>query len=126
MAAVPVVCQSCGTFFLVTNLIGGDALNVTFIDVGYGPCPACGGDGRLLDGAYDFVGDTVRVLATTPYSEEQFRRLLRIVKRAQRGEVPPEEVATTIKREAPGLAGVADRLLVPRTPEAVMPYSRFY
>lgn len=114
---VPVVCESCGTLFVVTNLIGGSgAANVQIENSRYSPCPACGGTGRILDGLYEFAGDALRSFtATTPYSALHIQRLIRVVKRAQRGEATAQDIADSIQRDAPDLAAVAQRLLVPKT-----------
>jgi hypothetical protein len=65
---------------------------------------------------YDFVGDAVRMFAASSYSREQLERIAALVAKARETGMPASEVAATIEREAPELAEVARRLLVPRTP----------
>jgi hypothetical protein len=116
MPPIFVACQSCGTLFIVPTLFGDSpGINLQFENVGYGPCPTCGGHGRILDGLYEFAEDTLHTFtATTPHSAQQIQRLIRIVQRAQRGEATAQDVANTITREAPGLGAIAQRLLIPK------------
>jgi hypothetical protein len=42
-----------------------NARNITMVGNTAGPCPVCGGIGEIPDGVYDFVGDTIRVVAAS-------------------------------------------------------------
>jgi hypothetical protein len=90
--------------------------NLTMVGNTVGPCPVCGGIGEIPDGVYDFVGDTIRVVATSGYSRDQLQRLADLIAQARVAGASPREVVQQIEREAPELSEVAKRLLVPRTP----------
>lgn len=104
VALVPAVCRTCGTLFAASNILGGDARGISFSNVTVGPCPVCGGDGRIPDGTYDFLGDTIRVLAAPEHSRAGLERLLARATRIQQTQAPPEEIARTLGREFPELA----------------------
>lgn len=116
MPAVPAICRTCGAVFSAPNIFGGDALNVTMIGNTVGPCPHCGGVGEIPDGVYDFVGDTIRIVASSGYSRQQLERLAALVAQAREARAPAAEVVATLEREAPELSELAERLLVPKTP----------
>jgi hypothetical protein len=103
--------------FFATRLAGGEG-RVAMRNVGYGPCPVCGGTGRVLDGVYELAGDTVRFFAEGDYSREQLQRLLDSLTRAQREAATPEQVIGTVEAEAPEFKAVAERFLVPRDASA--------
>jgi hypothetical protein len=108
MAPIPVVCGSCGSFFFAQNFIGGSG-TVTVSNVGYGPCPVCGGMGRVLDGTYEFVGETVRLLAGPEWTRERLVRLAALLHDLARqpvrhGDLKPENVLVSLAKEEPSLA----------------------
>jgi hypothetical protein len=106
MAPIPVVCGSCGNFFFAENLIGGSG-TVTFSNVGYGPCPVCGGMGSVLDGTYEFVGDTVRLLAGPEWSSQRLMRvaaLLHDLAHRPVQDLKPENLLVALAKEEPKLA----------------------
>jgi hypothetical protein len=113
---VPAICRDCGAVFAAPNIFQGEALNVTMIGNTVSPCPRCGGTGEIPDGVYDFVGDTIRVVANSGYSRQQLERLAALVAQARGARTPAAEVVATLEREAPELSELAKRLLVPKTP----------
>ena len=108
VAPIPVLCGSCGSLFFAQNLIGG-AGTVTFENVGCGPCPACGGTGRVLDGTYEFVGDTVRLLSGPEWTTARLRGLATLLHDLshhviQHKDVKPENVLGRLAEAEPTLA----------------------
>jgi hypothetical protein len=112
---VPAICRSCGAVF-PSGIVVKNARNITMAGNTAGPCPACAGMGEIPDGVYDFVGDTIRVVATSGYSRTQLERLADLIAQARVARASPIEVVEQLEREAPELSEVAKRLLVPRTP----------
>jgi hypothetical protein len=108
MALVPAFCESCGTTFASAGIFAGNARESSLKDMRIGPCPTCGGSGRVPDGVYDFIGDTIRVLSAPDYSRERLERLTEIIKEGRARGAVPEEVASHLQEEAPELAPVID------------------
>ncbi len=115
MPAVPAICQTCGTVF-PSGIFAENSRNISFVGNRSGPCPNCGGMGEIPDGVYDFVGDTVRVVASSGYSRSQLQRIATLLIQARAAGTPAADVASALEDEAPELAEIAKRLLVPRTP----------
>jgi hypothetical protein len=99
-----------------SGIVAENSRDISFTGCTAGPCPNCGGTGEVPDGVYDFVGDTIRVVASTGYSRQQLERLAALVVQAREARTPAADVVATLEREAPELAGLAKRLLVPKTP----------
>jgi hypothetical protein len=112
---VPAICRDCGAVIPSGIEVEGGG-NLMMVGNTVGPCPVCGGIGEVPDGVYDFVGDTIRVVATSGYSRDQLQRLADLIAQARVAGASPREVVLQIEREAPELSEVAKRLLVPRTP----------
>ena len=110
MALVPVFCDHCGTLFATGSFIGGDATGVTFEDCGFGPCPTCGQMGRVLDGTFEFIGDTINVLSAPEWSLEKLGWLQQRIEAAQRGQASPEQVVDEVAAEAPELRALIGNL----------------
>ena len=114
MAQLPAVCRTCGTVF-PSGFDLQHARNVTFEDCVAGPCPKCGGDGDIPNGIYDFVGDTIRVLAAPTTSAAQLRRIADVLHDARERRSSRTEVARAVEDVAPGTS-LAQRFLIPRNP----------
>jgi hypothetical protein len=77
-----------------------------------GPCPRCGGIGRVPDGLYEFIGDTLDVVSGwAPKLRQQFASELQ----AAKDQADPQRAALAAFQKRPELRAVAQRLLVPRT-----------
>jgi hypothetical protein len=109
MAPIPVVCQGCGRLFVTTNLIGGNA-TVSFVDVGVGPCPFCGGMGRIRDGVYQITENVVRWLSGPDVTVSDLRRLQGILAEAKRNDRPSEQVVQDIAKTVPAASGLPSLL----------------
>jgi hypothetical protein len=110
MALVPVFCDNCGTLFATQSLIGGDIRRATFENVTVGPCPVCGKTGRVLDGTYDLIGNTVTVLSAPEWSREKLQWLERRIEAARRGAVAPDQVVDEVTSQAPELHALIGHL----------------
>lgn len=113
MPMMPAICETCGTMF-PSGIVIENSYNITFSGNRAGPCPQCGGMGAIPDGVYDFIGDTIKVLAGSHRSVEDLRRLRTIVRDARRDHRPITEVTQAIKDEDPELGSVIERLVLPR------------
>ena len=104
-APLPVICQSCGRLWIVTNLFGGSG-KVALRDISVAGCPYCGGTGRIPDGVYDLAGGVVRYLSSGAVSVADLRRLQDVLRYAQQRNAKPTEIVKEIKRKVPTAEGI--------------------
>lgn len=108
MVLVPVSCGACGLKFATPNLFGGTG---TIVSIGNTiTCPRCHADANILDGTYNLMGDTVRILANSKRSTDQLRAFANALEQAKQRNATPEEIKATIKEHAPELSSIADIL----------------
>jgi uncharacterized protein YfcZ (UPF0381/DUF406 family) len=110
MAQVPAFCESCGSFFTSNNMIGG---NVTVTFKGCSVTCRCGAVTTIVDGTYQFTGNTFRLLKSSGATSTQLKRLLEILEKAKANNSSSEEIAQTIKKEIPELNSFSS--LLPKT-----------
>lgn len=111
MPAVLAVCDSCGTAF-PSGFFFENATNITMAGNRSGPCPRCGGMGSIPDGRYDATKDSIQIMATSATSLESLRRLEAVLRAVNRPGVSGQDVADTIKSQAPefsALVPIAER-----------------
>ena len=112
MARIPAFCESCGTFLSVENAIGGDG-NITFKNCAV-TCQ-CGGRATIVDGTYQFNGDTFKLLRSSRATSGQLKKLLEILGRAKENNYSPGEIAQKINKEVPELSSLSSLLPTTRT-----------
>lgn len=69
-------------------------------------CPACGASAEIMDGEFDFLEGTIRVLSTPGLTLDRLRALRTLVE-----QTPPEKVLDAIREASPELASSIARLL---------------
>lgn len=109
---VPAFCDTCGAIFR-SGFFVDNATNITFAGNRAGPCPVCGGMGHIPDGVFDFVGNTIEVLSAPKRTVDELSRLAKILRKARENQQTPEQVAETLRKEAPELSHLAD--VLPKT-----------
>jgi len=112
MTIIPAFCEACGRVFNAPIFFSGVA--VAHMSGNTVSCPYCGAGGRIPDGIYNILGDTVRVVSTTARSAADLRALIDALNAARAKNATPDEAKTLIKERAPELALVADAL--PKNP----------
>ena len=115
MPYVPAICSSCGTLFS-SGIFVENVLRLRLGNNTAGPCPVCGDTGKVIEGIFDFIGDSIRILSASRHSVETLRALRVSVQDAGHEQRPPEEVAAAVTEAVPELGPLVQRLLVPRTP----------
>ena len=111
MPVVPAFCDNCGTVF-GSGILVEDSRNITFTGTRSGPCPNCGGMGHVPDGVYNFIGQTIELLAGPSSTVEDLRRLSDLLENARSKRIDRDELAAAISEETPSLRNVVD--LLPR------------
>ena len=110
MPHLPAFCDTCGTAF-PSGLYFENSRNVTVTGGGTsGPCPKCGGMGRISNGVFNFVDDTIEILSAAPRTVDELLRLSKILQEAKSYRQRPDHVARRIKSELPSLAALAELL----------------
>jgi hypothetical protein len=92
--------------FVVPNLIAGSG-QIVFTNASIGPCPNCGGTGKIPDGLYEFTGSTLSIFSS--WHPDRLRKLADALGAARRAPDPRAAVEQTLASD-PELASLAKRL----------------
>ena len=111
---LPAVCETCSTIFPSGFSVENSA-NVTFSGSTSGPCPKCGGTGRVPDGTYNVFGNVLGLLSGPSQTVEDLKRLSEILKKARDRQASREEVLAEIEQNVPKLKLISDILPKTRT-----------
>lgn len=84
------------------------AQHATFENVAE-PCPICGATADVMDGTFDFLADSIRVLSAPQITIDRLNALQRAIQEV--ADQPTEQIVETIRREEPELAAVVDSRL---------------
>src|SRR6476469_6330210 len=104
MTLVPVVCESCELVWGDERLIDADgATDLRISNVQVGPCPKCGGFGRVPDGVYDVRDDTLQVVGSSDIPADTLQGLIATLESLRDGEASAEDVIDKAEAEAPEL-----------------------
>ena len=109
MPAVPAFCMDCGTPFN-SGFFFDNATNVTLSGNVSGPCPKCGGMGRVPDGVFNFIGNTIEILSAPQRTISELLRLQAILRDARIKSESKEAVASRLSSELPTLLLLAKLL----------------
>lgn len=107
MTRMPAFCISCGAIFRST-FVADNAYHTAFSYCTAGPCPNCGGIGRIPDGVYNFIGNTIELLSGSGRTVEELNRLDTILRLSKEKGSTPEQVKEEVQREVPELANLFD------------------
>ena len=86
----PGKCRKCGAIFPATAFAASNSLGITFRGCATS-CPNCGGLADVLDGTYNFIGDTVELLSGPESTIEALKKLAQVVKTSVEAGEPPEK-----------------------------------
>lgn len=100
MAGLPATCESCGVQWMQPGIFGGTG-QVTMVGTMVGPCPMCGGFGRIQDGAYDLVDGAVRAFRRV--NAQTLTHVRDVLRQAEVDDITPAEAAERIVVSAPEL-----------------------
>lgn len=102
---LPAVCTNCGQAF-PSGFALGDTATAYMEDCASGPCPRCGGDGLVPNGAYTIVEQVLAYSRDADMSREDMVAAMRVLGDAlgPGGVVDLELLERRLSREAPGAA----------------------
>ena len=109
MPMLPAFCDTCGTVF-GSGIVADNATNITFSGNRSGPCPKCGGMGRIPDGVFNFIGNTIEILRAPARTVAELTHLAEILREAQEKSQTKGEVSARIEKELPSLASLSKLL----------------
>jgi hypothetical protein len=115
MPLVPAFCDTCGTAFSSGWNIE-NSTHIGFSNCQAGPCPACGGMGRIPDGIFNFIGSTIEILSAPDRTVAERRLLARILGAARTNEETRDQVIACVENEVPSFANLV-KLLPENKPE---------
>jgi hypothetical protein len=96
----PARCRRCGLLYPARQYGGEGSINIRFVGCTE-ECPRCGGTAEVLDGTYDFVGDTVRLIAGPAATIETFRTIAAVLEGYKSGRKSAIETKQEIEQVAP-------------------------
>lgn len=101
------ICDQCSRPF-PSGIMAENVRSLTIQNVGGDPCPYCGQNGRVPDGIYDVVDETIKVLLTSSDSSRAFERLSQVLSDLKNsGERNTDKLAEKIEQDAPEFSSVA-------------------
>lgn len=102
---------SCGAIFPAPNIIGGEGTaTIRMTDSHYGPCPSCGGFGRIPDGLYRYANHLVEFLRGPQESLAALRKVQALLA-GFRGQSPSQdEVLSQVRDVAPRVASAMEKV----------------
>jgi hypothetical protein len=112
MPMIPAFCTRCDAIF-ASGIFAANGINFTFVGNTAGPCPKCGGMGRIPDGVYNFIDQTIHLVSGPATTIRDLQRLVQLLENARAQKDSGEEIARKIEKEVPQLASVRD--LLPKT-----------
>lgn len=110
---IPAICRNCGAVFPSPIRLEPGVVNVRIAAPFRTTCPVCLADAYVVEGIFDFVADTLRIVTT--WSPERTQRLVDAIEAAREQANPREAVEQVIGQE-PELRSLAQRYLIPRDP----------
>jgi hypothetical protein len=105
---IPAICDTCGTAF-PSGIVMGPESSVTMVGNKAGPCPNCGGMGRIPDGFYKSVNNALHLI-TKVRETEQLRGLQVLLEKAQRDNLSRNELSHAIETTAPAFGALRELL----------------
>jgi hypothetical protein len=104
VATVPGICDNCGAVFGAEALTGAEGRNIDLSRAKIGPCPNCGADGKVPEGTYDLIFDTLRVAREAAIEKIVFDAVIEVLEDRAAGKVTDADVMERVEATAPALA----------------------
>jgi hypothetical protein len=107
MAGVIALCENpkCKVIFEHHGIIGGSGIgNIEFIDTKIGPCPNCGGFGRVPNGIYNLINDTLTFIKGPQSSIETLQSIEKLLRSFKNKNLTKDDVLKEIETISPEVA----------------------
>ena len=107
---IPAICNKCGTIFPSGFAIGEAARSTAMEGNTSGPCPECGGMGRIPNGMYDGIAGGVRALLRDPRDVQALQDFARRIDDLRTRDAPAEEIERELASAPAEVRGIIDKL----------------
>src|SRR5687768_4285772 len=110
MPQIPAVCGTCGTMF-PSGIVMGEGASATFVGNTAGPCPNCGGMGRIPDGLWEATRDAT--LTLSQLTRNELTELRVVIEEARARGASTEEIRREVEERVPTVSGLLDQTGMP-------------
>ncbi|EKD67047.1 MAG: hypothetical protein ACD_48C00622G0004 [uncultured bacterium] len=102
MPQVPAICltPNCNTLF-PSGVELQNARNISFHNCTSGPCPKCGGDGKIPDGSYDAFENKLFAFLFQENDLNLFRKITETVQRDLNRNISPKNIKKKLNKQFP-------------------------
>ena len=101
MTRIPAICLTPGCNTIFPSIFNLTAQNVSFQNIGMGPCPKCGGGGKIPDGTYSVLGDNLFALLEDINDFAVFHKIVATLKRDLKRNKSPKNIKKTLSKRYP-------------------------
>jgi len=102
---------ACGAIFPAPNIFGGEGTaTIQMTNNRYGPCPSCGGLGRIPDGLYQYANHVVEFLRGPQESLAALRKVQALLGEFRAKDLPRDEVLNQVRDVAPRVASAMEKV----------------
>ena len=116
MATVPGICDNCGAVFGTEALTGAEGRDIDLSGARVGPCPNCGADGKVPEGTYDLIFDTLRVAKEAAIEKVILDAVIEALEDRAAGKATDADVIERVEATAPALASTVKDYLAKSDP----------
>lgn len=116
MATVPGICENCGAVFGAEALTGAEGTEIQLGGAKIGPCPSCGSVGRVPEGTYDLIEDTLRVVRAAAVEKVILDAVIEVLEDRAEGRATDTQVMERVEAAAPALAPTVKSYLAKSDP----------
>ena len=106
------ICDNCHRPFKAHNLISGNISNLTMINVGYGPCPYCGGMGSIPNGIYNLRDGVATLIQAVSGNPEARPIISQVINDIRNSKIGTHEAIARISNVAPQSENILNGLSI--------------
>jgi hypothetical protein len=111
MPVIPNYCTNCKTHYS-SGIFLDNVRNVTLKN-NTSQCPKCGKSNKSLEGNFDIIRDTIKILNSSEFTLEQLFKFKDLFEKISSKTLSKNEITETLKLETPELNSLAD--ILPQT-----------
>jgi len=102
MASIPAICETkdCNTVFPSAYSVS-NSRNISFHDCKSSPCPKCGGIGRIPDGTYDVIEESIFASLNSASDISVLQKIQKTIARDLKRNKSPKNITKTLKKSFP-------------------------
>jgi len=102
MPQIPAICltPNCNTLF-PSGVELQNARNISFQNCKSGPCPKCGGTGKIPDGSYDVLENKIFAFLFHENDINLFRKITETVQRDLKRNISPKNIKKKLNKQFP-------------------------